>query len=644
MNTTFCKAVLLVIITCCPSIVWADCVNTGTNTNSTAQPVTYSTDIYLSELLPNPSTDEASDEFIELYNAGSTAVDLTGWSLSDATDKTYTLSSTIAAGSYLAIYRSDSGIALNNTGDTAELYNPNTVVQDSIEYTDSADDDISYALTKTGDWTWTTTPTPHIANVIKAVAVTSITTTTQPTTQSDTQTDPATTSTQYDLSNKIQLSELLPDPAGSDATDEWIELYNGDSKAINLTGWEIVDSSHAFTIQDITIQPSGYAVFAVVDTHISLNNSGEAIQLVDPAGTEIDSQAYPTAIPGQSYARTGSVWTWTTTLTPNANNIITLSATDTEPTHTDTTTDNTNPTSAGLLTIAMVKQQESNAKVVVEGTVSVLPGIFSTSYFYIQDATSGVQIYASSKAFPTLAVGDTVQVTGTIGTSNGEIKINTSNADDIVIVSHGTTITPLPVVSYVVDNAGQVVQITGTVSGKSGSTVTLDSGWTVYVKRGTGVSTTSFVVGASITIAGVLIATTDEVQVWPRSVDDLTSSTGLASGTTSTTTTDTTAHITTQHALSDETFSLSNILPATTQAIASLGVLGWLCIAAGLALGITLLFRSDRLKNLVRNWISAKVHGWEERSDHSVGLEKNTTDLNAPTQYHELRLFDKTPS
>jgi len=664
MNTTFFKAALLIvlniIIAVLPNIVLADCTNNNTNTNTpVAAPAVYSTDIYLSELLPNPSTDEASGEFIELYNADSAAVDLSGWSLSDATDKTYTLSGSIAAKSYLAVYRSDSDIALNNTGDTAELYNPNNILQDSIEYTDSADDDVSYALTKTGDWAWTTTPTPNKANTITAVIVAPTNTTTQPDTKKD-----STPSVTYDLSNKIQLSELLPDPAGSDATDEWIELYNGDSRNVDLTGWQIVDSSHAFTIKDVTINKSDYALFAVADTGISLNNGGETVQLVDPTGTEIDSITYSTAITGESYARTSSAWAWTTTLTPNASNAITLPATDTQTSATgdsgssststtsnssSSATDATSPT--GLLTIAVAKQQDSSTKVVVQGVVSVLPGVFSTSYLYIQDASSGVQVYSSNKAFPALAVGDTVQVTGTIGTANGEIKINTSSTDDISIINSGNAIAPLPVTSYVVDNAGQVVQVAGVIAGKSGSTITLDSGWTIYVKRGTGISTSSFVVGTNVTVAGVLVSTTDGVQVWPRSPVDITTVTttsGTAAGSTTSTADgatvsgilDKTNTDASQRPASNQTFSL----PVVQQAAMSLGVLGWFCIAAGLGLGITLLFRSERLRNLVRNWISVRAHGWVKESDHSVVSEKNTTDLNAPTQYHELHLLNKTLS
>lgn len=83
--------------------------------------------VAINEILPNPSgasTEES--EFIELYNSGDSSVDLGGWKLDDETDggsSPYTIASgtAIPAKSYLVFEKSQTNIALNNTGDIVQL-------------------------------------------------------------------------------------------------------------------------------------------------------------------------------------------------------------------------------------------------------------------------------------------------------------------------------------------------------------------------------------------------------------------------------------------------------------------------------------------------------------------------------------------
>jgi len=140
-----------------------------TNANATIE---YSDQIRLNEILPNPSTTESTDEFIELYNAGDTAVDLAGWILGDASTATYTIvgtdfdSTTIAAGDYFTVYRAQSKLALNNSGDSVELYQPDQNLLDSVTYAESAKDDTSYNFAA-NSWQWSTKPTPGAANQVE---------------------------------------------------------------------------------------------------------------------------------------------------------------------------------------------------------------------------------------------------------------------------------------------------------------------------------------------------------------------------------------------------------------------------------------------------------------------------------------------
>ena len=74
-------------------------------------------------MLPDPSGDDAEDEFIELFNFGSDAVDLVGWTVADSR-KRYAiaeedlLETEIAPQGYFLIYRETSASA---TGDLREV-------------------------------------------------------------------------------------------------------------------------------------------------------------------------------------------------------------------------------------------------------------------------------------------------------------------------------------------------------------------------------------------------------------------------------------------------------------------------------------------------------------------------------------------
>jgi hypothetical protein len=105
----------------------------------------------------------------------------------------------------------------------------------------------------------------------------------------------------------IKINEIMYNPSteqGSDADMEWIELYNNDTKEVNISGWTIDDNP----ISDNVMQPGDYIVLArnktafeayygalscsVIDVTFALANSGDTIVLRNSAGAEIDSVTY----------------------------------------------------------------------------------------------------------------------------------------------------------------------------------------------------------------------------------------------------------------------------------------------------------------------------------------------------------------
>lgn len=134
----------------------------------------YSSDVVINELLPNPGGEESTDEYIELWNKGDTPVDLAGWKLADKGGSYYVISpkhfatTIIPPKGYFILYRDITNIALNNSGgETLYLYSPDGLLKDSVSYVGSAPRDYSY--NRLGDsWQWSSSLTPGAANIITA--------------------------------------------------------------------------------------------------------------------------------------------------------------------------------------------------------------------------------------------------------------------------------------------------------------------------------------------------------------------------------------------------------------------------------------------------------------------------------------------
>ncbi|MFH0792996.1 MAG: lamin tail domain-containing protein, partial [bacterium] len=59
--------------------------------------------VVINELQYHPAGDAAGEEFIELFNTGSQAVDLSGWFFSDGVDFVFPVETALGAGEYLVV-------------------------------------------------------------------------------------------------------------------------------------------------------------------------------------------------------------------------------------------------------------------------------------------------------------------------------------------------------------------------------------------------------------------------------------------------------------------------------------------------------------------------------------------------------------
>lgn len=121
----------------------------------------------------------------------------------------------------------------------------------------------------------------------------------------------------------IFISEFLPNPKGSDAEGEFIEIYNNHQTTVNLKGWQLTDGSKTFTFDDALIRPNQYIALYRPQTKITLNNSDDEIKLLAPNGEIADLVSYEESNEGQSYVLDENfIWQQTNTPTPGEINVL----------------------------------------------------------------------------------------------------------------------------------------------------------------------------------------------------------------------------------------------------------------------------------------------------------------------------------
>ncbi len=103
--------------------------------------------IYIKELLPNPTGKDANGEWIKLFNDSSSSVVLNGWSLKDASWKSFQLESqTILPSGDLKLSYNETRISLNNDTDSVYLYDASGNEVDKLCYSGISEGQIVTAV------------------------------------------------------------------------------------------------------------------------------------------------------------------------------------------------------------------------------------------------------------------------------------------------------------------------------------------------------------------------------------------------------------------------------------------------------------------------------------------------------------------
>lgn len=125
--------------------------------------------VFVSEALPNPVGDDASGEFIEIFNSAKTTVDISGAQIDDAEggSSPYKIpdGTTIVSGAYRAFSRADTKLALNNEGDAVRLLAADGSLVASLTYGKVPREGASWARKDDGSADWTMSPTAGASNI-----------------------------------------------------------------------------------------------------------------------------------------------------------------------------------------------------------------------------------------------------------------------------------------------------------------------------------------------------------------------------------------------------------------------------------------------------------------------------------------------
>jgi beta-lactamase superfamily II metal-dependent hydrolase len=331
------------------------------------QEVTYL--LVFSEVYYDTVGTDSVEEWIELYNNSPITIDIGGWKITDnnGSGATFTIpeGETINPGTYYTIAADSTGFnnlygydadiygtipALNNDGDALILKDSNGNVIDAVGWEGGATAGVPDG--------WGSSSAPGAS------------TDSDPETDTDTYADwttasdngnPQTQSGGSSGSATVLFSEIFYDTPGTDSKEEWIELYNPSSQAVDISGWTITDNNgtgSTFTIPSgvslasgayytIAINKNGFKKLYGYNPNLagaipSLNNDGDALILKDSSSTVKDTVAW------EGGASAGVPTGWGSTTLPSASTGYTIvrsnPSTDTD-TYSDWTTasDNGNP-------------------------------------------------------------------------------------------------------------------------------------------------------------------------------------------------------------------------------------------------------------------------------------------------------------
>lgn len=464
----------------------ADSESPATNIPQELSPVATPKTLRLSELLPNPKGSDAAGEFIDLENYGDEEVDVRGWKIAvNKSSYTWKTSVLVPAHGFLLISRTVSHLALPNSGSNfVRLLAPDTSVVDQVAYAGSVSEAASY-VRKGTEWLWSGGSLSDE-------------------TSAETAHGPTRKPRPEDYQSfHILFNELVPNPDGNDADDEFIELKNAGKVSVDLSGWSITDQRKTFRVPADTVLEIGETfAFFRPDTKIALKNSGGMLYLLDPSGTIRNGVRYDSAKAGLSWSRTVyGRWRWTEEPTQGEENVFSA------VTNEEATTKE--------------KTKKNGSLQTVNGIVTAGTGTVFTSGFVLSSGNKAFHIAGSTALLPDVTEGDHVRATGKITYPAGETKLTVHNEEDVSISENSGVPQAVPFSKTLTPNMFTV--LTGKVENKRGRAFSLDTDiGTIRVSIPlSAMDVPSIANEDHVTITGIWKVSSSGPRLVPRSSDDI---------------------------------------------------------------------------------------------------------------------------
>ncbi len=126
---------------------------------------------------------------------------------------------------------------------------------------------------------------------------------------------------------RIEITELFPDPVSpqTDENDEYIELFNPNLEAVNLSGYKLqtgMNSTYSYTFGDVNLQPGEYYAVSRKDSKLTLSNTSSKARLLNPNDEVVsETEAYDQTNPAESWQFYNGTWQWSSTPTPSSVNL-----------------------------------------------------------------------------------------------------------------------------------------------------------------------------------------------------------------------------------------------------------------------------------------------------------------------------------
>jgi competence ComEA-like helix-hairpin-helix protein len=438
----------------------------SSSTSKSSSSSGYQNKILITEILPNPLGVD-NDEWLELYNTTTEEYFLDNWKLKDNQTEYIIKNIKLPAKSFLLLSKKETKFVLNNGGDLVELFDLDNKSVARAEYKTTAPENQSYNFCYQ-KWLWLA-PTPGAVNPCPP-----------PNKLPNAFFEPTT-------EDFVVGQEILLDATESFDTDGQLMKYTWQFSQVV----EEIDSQKQAKIFETTAPVFKFKFLSGGKQKISLivtdNLSGE------------DKFSLDLMVAGN---------------TQEAAEIKKFNS--------------TNKTAGSYfipIALAEARELEKNSKVLVEGIVSVAPGVLGADQFYL--AGSGVQIYFSQKDFPNLVVGDKVRVRGTLTSYYNETRIKVAQRADIIFLQSGPAPEPQEINLDEIgeDYEGSLVRVSGEVTEIKNDSFWLDDGSVearVYLKKTANIDLNKIdlKVGSQLTLTAIVSETTAGYRLLPRSADD----------------------------------------------------------------------------------------------------------------------------